>query len=71
MDNRELVAGTLIRYPRYLDRATGRFTTPEAILGELTRERAADATARVTRVSWPRRTLRKLVRVYRGVVHAP
>ena len=67
----ELVAGALIRYPRYLDRATGRFTTPEAIIQELVTERAGDAAARITRVSWPRRTLRKLVRAYRGVVHAP
>ena len=67
----ELVAGALIRYPRYLDRKTGRFTTPEAIIAELVAERATDAAARVARVSWPRRTLRKLVRVYRGVVHAP
>jgi capsular polysaccharide export protein len=67
----ELVAGALIRYPRYLDRATGRFTTPEAIIDELVAERAGDAAARVARVSWPRRTLRKLVRAYRGVVHAP
>jgi capsular polysaccharide export protein len=67
----ELVAGALIRYPRYLDRKTFAFTTPEAVIAELTAERATDAAARVPRVSWPRRTLRKLVRAYRGVVHAP
>lgn len=67
----ELVCGALIAYPRYLNRRTGRFTTPEAIIAELVAERAASAQARVPRVSWPRRQLRKLVRAYRGVVHAP
>lgn len=39
----ELVAGVLIRYPAYVSRSTGRFTTPERALDELLqwRERAA------------------------------
>jgi capsular polysaccharide export protein len=67
----ELVAGTLLRYPRYLNRSTGQFTTPEAIVAELQRERDAGAGAGALRVSWPRRQLRKLVHAYRGVMHAP
>lgn len=68
----ELVAGTLIRYPRYLNRRTGRFTAPEAIITELNAERASTSGgAGQLRVSWPRRQLRKLVHAYRGVVHAP
>lgn len=67
----ELVAGALIRYPTYLNRRTGRFTTPEAIIAELTAERDAGTTPRAVKVSWPRRQVRKLVRAYRGVVHAP
>jgi capsular polysaccharide export protein len=42
----ELVAGVLLRYPRYLNPATGEFTSPEQAIGILTREldRAAPAT---------------------------
>jgi len=67
----ELVAGTLIRYPRYLHRDTGRFTSPEITLAALARERAESSGKRTLKVSWPRRQLRKLVHAYRGVVHAP
>ena len=67
----ELVAGVLIRYPRYLNRRTGRFTAPEAIVAELAAERLARAHARTVKLSWPRRQLRKLVYVYRAMVHAP
>ncbi len=67
----ELVAGALIRYPTYLNRRTGRFSTPEAIIAELGAERDAGSTVRTVKVSWPRRQLRKLLAAYRGVVHAP
>jgi len=67
----ELVAGTLIRYPRYLNRRTGRFTTPEVIAAQLREERDANAGARTVQISWPRRQLRKLRHAYRGVTHAP
>jgi len=66
----ELVAGTLIRYPRYLNRQTGKFTTPESIITQLRAERDG-ARTRIVRVSWPRRQLRKLVHVYKEVIHAP
>lgn len=67
----ELVAATLLRYPRYLDRATLRFTTPEATIAALVRERDANASARVMHVSWARRQLRKIRHAVRGLVHAP
>jgi len=67
----ELVAGALILYPRYLNRRSGHFTTPEAVIAELTAERDASAGVDALRVSWPRRQLRKLRHAYRGVVHAP
>ncbi len=37
----ELVAATLIRYPRYVHPRTGRYTTPEAIVEQLLTERAS------------------------------
>lgn len=67
----QLVAGVLLRYPRYLDRATGRFTTPEVVIAQLEAERDADPGARALTISWPRRQLRKLVHAYKGVMHAP
>ncbi len=66
----ELVAGALLCYPRYLDRRTGRFTTPEAVIEQLLAERAS-STERKVEVSWLRRQLRKLEHVYNGLVHAP
>lgn len=64
----ELVAATLIRYPRYLNRHTGRFTNPEVVVAELRRERDAIDTVSALHASWPRRAARKLVRAYKGVV---
>lgn len=66
----ELVACALIRYPRYLNRRTGRFTTPEVVIDQLTRERE-QSTGHVVKLSWPKRQLRKLVHIYRGVTDAP
>lgn len=55
----ELIAGTLILYPVYVSRVTGRFTTPERALDELLSWRSEGVT---TRPMW-RRFLRWLVRV--------
>jgi capsular polysaccharide export protein len=71
LDLDELVAGALIRYPRYLHRETGRFTTPEVVIAQLLEERDRDPAGHAVSVSWPRRQLRKLVHAYRGVIHAP
>ncbi|HWN70969.1 MAG TPA: hypothetical protein VNM90_25175, partial [Haliangium sp.] len=71
----ELVAGALIRYPRYLHPETGAFTTPETILTRLRAERARAEGARGggatrLRVSWMRRQARKLVHIVRGMFDA-
>lgn len=66
----ELVAGVLIRYPRYLHPETGAFTTPETILARLREQRAAAGAGARVRVSWARRQLRKLVHISRGMLDA-
>jgi capsular polysaccharide export protein len=67
----ELVAGAFLRYPRYLNRRTGRFTTAEVVVALLREERDADAAGRTVQMSWPRRQLRKLVQAYRGLSQLP
>jgi capsular polysaccharide export protein len=66
----QLVAGALIRYPRYLHPETGAFTTPETILARLRAERARGGAATRLRVSWMRRQLRKLAHITRGMLDA-
>jgi len=67
----ELVAGALLRYPRYLNRKSGRFTTPEATVAELRAERDSGGGAGLLEGSWLGRQLRKLVHAYQGFVHVP
>ena len=66
----QLVAGALIRYPRYLHPETGAFTTPETVLAKLRAQRARAGAATQLRVSWARRQLRKLVHIARGMLDA-
>ncbi|MEZ4367145.1 MAG: hypothetical protein R2939_12810 [Kofleriaceae bacterium] len=66
----ELVAATLLRYPRYVNPHTRQFTTPEAVLALLDAERAADARGRAIRVPWWRRNLRRLRNVVEELGHA-
>jgi capsular polysaccharide export protein len=71
----ELVAGALIRYPRYLHPETAAFTTPETILARLRAERDRAGRGRGggatrLRVSWMRRQVRKLVHIARGMLDA-
>ncbi|MBA2543353.1 MAG: capsular polysaccharide biosynthesis protein [Deltaproteobacteria bacterium] len=63
----ELCAATLLRYPRYLNRATGRFTTPEVVIDQLRAERNAAGDERTIKLAWSRRQARKLVQIVRGV----
>lgn len=63
----ELCAATLLRYPRYLNRTTGRFTTPEVVIEQLRAEIAAAGSERAIKLAWSRRQARKLVQIYRGV----
>ncbi|MCP4449435.1 MAG: capsular polysaccharide biosynthesis protein [Myxococcales bacterium] len=53
-----LVAGTYLLYPRYLNRATQRFTSAFSVVDELETARATGAER--MDVSWPRRQVRKL-----------
>lgn len=64
----ELVAGALIRYPRYLHPVTRRFSTPEATLDRLAAARQRGAGA--LEISWARRQARKLVHIARELVRA-
>jgi len=65
----ELVAGTLIRYPRYVSPTTRTFTTPEIAVEQL--RRARDATSpRDVKGSWAGRKLRKVKHVIEGLIHA-
>lgn len=54
----ELVAGTYLLYPRYLNRDSFRFTTAESVIDELEAARARGGEK--LQVSWPHRQLRKL-----------
>jgi capsular polysaccharide export protein len=67
----ELVAAALIRYPRYLNHETGRFTTPERVIEQLVAARGRSRHA--SRIAMPRavRQLQRLVRAMRGTFHAP
>ncbi len=65
----ELVAGALLRYPRYVHPITRRFTTPEAILDYLVRERARGASPLLT--SWPVRQAHKLANLAKVILSAP
>lgn len=60
----ELVAGVLLRYPRYVHPVTGRYTTPERIVDVLgsTRRPAAWET------TWGGRQVRKLVNLTREII---
>lgn len=64
----ELVAGALLRYPRYVHPKTGCFTTPEAIVDYLSREREHAPTA--WRRSWPVRQSTKLMNLMKGAFRA-
>jgi capsular polysaccharide export protein len=63
----ELVAAVYLRYPRYLDRRTGAFTTAEATIDMLLEARARAGDSRQVELPWPRRQLRKLAHMARGM----
>ena len=65
----QLVAGTYLLYPRYLNRETFRFTSADAVVTQLEIDRARGGQA--LKVSWPRRQLRKLGHIARGITRAP
>jgi capsular polysaccharide export protein len=64
----ELCVGVLLRYPRYLNRHTGRFTTPEVVIEQLRAERAEGGKDHAIKLGRTRRRARKLVHIVRGVM---
>lgn len=62
----QLVAGTLILYPRYVNPLTGQFTTPEMIVELLRRSRSGKHETRTTHRIWGR-TLRTVHAFSAGV----
>lgn len=64
----ELCVGVLLRYPRYLNRETGRFTTPEVVIEQLRAERALAGGNLAIKMGRSRRRARKLVQIVRGVM---
>jgi capsular polysaccharide export protein len=65
----ELVAGALVRYPRYVSPVTRRFTTPEAIVEHLVRARMSPPAP--WRHSWPARQMGKLLNLAKEATRAP
>lgn len=61
----ELVAATLIRYPRYVHPVTGRYTSPEAIVRHL---RESSRAGPLTRLGPIRRQLRRLRNIVEGAL---
>ncbi|WP_298607910.1 hypothetical protein [uncultured Thiothrix sp.] len=63
----QLVAATLILYPRYINWQTGAFTTPEYVIELLHRQLQEQGGQQKNKVNWFYRQARKVVHVYRGV----
>lgn len=63
----QLVAATLILYPRYINWQTGAFTTPEYAVELLHRQLQEQGGQQKNKVNWLYRQARKVVHVYRGV----
>lgn len=61
----ELVAGTYLLYPRYLNRETQRFTSAFHVVDQLEADRATNSER--LNVSWPQRQLRKLRNIAKAV----
>jgi capsular polysaccharide export protein len=64
----DLVAATLIEYPRYLNGETRAFTTPEYVVSNLAKKVAQDAGKTSARARWYVRKLRKLYNVLKGIL---
>jgi capsular polysaccharide export protein len=65
----ELVAGTLIRYPRYFSEAKDFFTTPENIVAELKENMKRMGHKNTTKTRWHTRQLRKLKHLKKGLFY--
>ncbi|MGV6852724.1 MAG: capsular polysaccharide biosynthesis protein, partial [bacterium] len=65
----ELVAASLILYPRYMNWETGLFTTPEFTLTSLAAQVEQQGGKQRTKQPWLLRQLRKLYLIYKGVTY--
>lgn len=63
----QLVAATLILYPRYINWQTGAFTTPEFTVGNLHRQLLAQGGKKKNKIGGIRRFVAKLLHIYHGV----
>lgn len=66
----ELVAGTLIDYPRYFNWQTGEFTTPEVIVAQLKSQIEKQGGKQANQVFWLQRQLRKFKNILQGIFYA-
>lgn len=67
----ELVYLTLIAYPRYVDIATGEFTTPEDLVETLNTQRAMKRDSHNAHAPWSVRQWSKAANIVRGLRYAP
>ena len=67
----ELVAATLILYPRYMNWQTGAFTTPEFAIETLRNQIDALGGKPINKISWLYRQVRKMKHFYKGVFAKP
>lgn len=65
------MAGTLLRYPRYVSRVTGTFTTPEVIVEQLRDARQREGPLSSLRATWAARQLRKAINLAKVMLDAP
>ncbi|AKF09661.1 hypothetical protein [Sandaracinus amylolyticus] len=65
----ELVAATLLRYPRYVSAASNRLTTPERVVDELLDARAREPAP--SKSAWARRELGKAANLARTLLGRP
>ena len=66
----DLVAGTLIEYPRYINWQTGEFTTPEVIVAQLKAQIEKQGGKQTNQVFWLQRQLRKFKNILQGIFYA-
>ena len=64
----ELVAATLIDYPRYINWQTREFTSPEVIVGQLKQQIVQQGGKQINQVFWLSRQFRKIRNVIYGVL---
>ena len=65
----ELVTGTFLYYPRYMNHAKHQFTHPERIIEILKRERAKSGFGQKYKSFWPIRKIRKYRQLIYSVLH--